>query len=62
MTWVEPAVLGSMLWAIIERVPATTPGRPPFDFRRFDAAESMIATSEQQTSGLVPRHVAIAWQ
>ncbi|MER7420348.1 hypothetical protein ABT346_26795 [Micromonospora peucetia] len=52
MKWVEPAVLGSRLWAIIEDAPVTEGQDPPLDRRRFDAADRLVGLSEDQTSGL----------
>ncbi len=49
----EPAVLGSILWAIIASPPAVEGEPLPFDLDRFDAAGPLIAISEEQTSGLV---------
>lgn len=53
MKWVEPAVLGSTLWAIIEDAPVPDGHQLPFDLERFDAAAQLMALSEEQTSGLV---------
>ncbi|WP_328422043.1 hypothetical protein OG470_07360 [Micromonospora sp. NBC_00389] len=53
MKWVEPAVLGSILWAIIEDAPVPEGHRLPYDLDRFDASDQLMALSEEQTSGLV---------
>jgi hypothetical protein len=52
MKWVEPAVLGSTLWAIIENSPVREGFRLPFDLDRFDASGPMIATTEDETAGV----------
>jgi hypothetical protein len=53
MKWVEPAVLGSILWAIIEDAPVPVGHQLPFDRDRFNASGPLMALSEEQTSGLV---------
>lgn len=52
MKWVEPAVLGSKLWAIIEDAPVLPGHKLPFDLDRFDAVDNLIALSEDEMSGL----------
>ena len=52
LKWVEPAVLGSQLWAIIENAPVAEGQRLPFDLRRFNAADRLVVLSEEQTSGV----------
>ncbi|GHJ42963.1 hypothetical protein Cs7R123_03050 [Catellatospora sp. TT07R-123] len=53
MKWVEPAVLGSILWAIVEDAPVPDGEGLPFDLGRFDAAGPLLSLSEEQTSGLI---------
>jgi hypothetical protein len=53
MKWVEPAVLGSILWAIIEDAPVREGFRLPFDLDRFGACGPKLASSEDEMSGLV---------
>jgi hypothetical protein len=52
MKWVEPAVLGSQLWAIIEDAPVPPGHRVPFDLDRFDAVEDTVFVSDEYTSSL----------
>jgi hypothetical protein len=52
MKWVEPAVLGSTLWAIIEDVPVEPGQRLPFDLDRFSAVEDTVAVSGDEMSAL----------
>jgi hypothetical protein len=50
---VDPAVLGSTLWAIIEGAPVRDGFDVPFDLDRFDAAESFLDTPEEHTAEVV---------
>ncbi|MEU6078694.1 hypothetical protein [Micromonospora sp. NPDC047074] len=52
LKWVEPAVLGSRLWAIIEEAPVAEGQSPPADRSRFRAADRLVALAEDQTSGV----------
>jgi hypothetical protein len=52
LKWVEPAVLGSKLWAIVEDAPVRPGDTLPFDLDRFNASGKLIALSEDATSGL----------
>jgi hypothetical protein len=46
MKWVEPSVLGSTLWAIIEGVPPEPGQRLPLDLDRFSAVEDAVFAND----------------
>ncbi|GIJ44393.1 hypothetical protein Val02_12790 [Virgisporangium aliadipatigenens] len=52
LKWVEPGVLGSTLWAIIEDAPVPEGYGLPFDIRRFSADGPMLFACEEYTHGL----------
>ncbi|MGI5184341.1 hypothetical protein ACQEVZ_49620 [Dactylosporangium sp. CA-152071] len=52
MKWVEPAVLGSSLWAIIEGVPAEG-DRVPLDLDRYDAAGEIVGAADGYGHGVL---------
>ncbi|GIJ44392.1 hypothetical protein Val02_12780 [Virgisporangium aliadipatigenens] len=50
---VDPAVLGSTLWAVIEGVPVVAPYSAPFDLDRYDAIDEWLNDSDDDTHALV---------
>jgi hypothetical protein len=55
MKWVEPGILGSKLWAIIDDLPPSAwPDGLPFDLDQHDAvAEVVLMNNEEGSSGVV---------
>jgi hypothetical protein len=52
MKWVEPWVLGSTLWAIIEDLPAPD-GALPFDLDEHDAGGDLVTRTDESSYGVV---------
>jgi hypothetical protein len=50
---VDPAVLGSTLWAVIEGAPVREPYSAPFDLDRYDAVAEYVADSDEDSHLLV---------
>ncbi|MEV4134207.1 hypothetical protein AB0J72_18800 [Dactylosporangium sp. NPDC049742] len=55
MKWVEPGILGSQLWGIIEDLPASEKDVLPIDFDRYYAVGEVLKVSdgEEGSFGLV---------
>lgn len=55
MKWVEPRVLGSKLWALIDDLPGSASADGlPFDLRQRDAVEDVVLMNNSEgTSGIV---------